>query len=87
MGDHNLIEITPIDSEKRKWICPDCQFTCETERAQPEPTPEQKQRHFVIRLALIKHEAGQLQMWETMQCLDTAVNRAGWELARKTDNV
>lgn len=54
-------------------------------KAPTEPTLEQKQRDFVIRLALIKHEAGQLEMWETMQCLDTAVNRAGWELASKVE--
>lgn len=54
-------------------------------KAPTEPTLEQKQRHFVIRLALIKHEAGQLEMWATMQKLDDAANTAGFELAQKIE--
>lgn len=42
---------------------------------------ETKRREFVTRLAAMKHEAGQLSMWRTVQALDNAANVSGYELA------
>lgn len=42
---------------------------------------EQERRQFVAELAAIKHRAGQLGMWRTMQHLDRAASEAGYELA------
>lgn len=42
---------------------------------------EQQRRQLVIDLAAMKHRAGQLGMWRTMQQLDQSAGEAGFELA------
>lgn len=42
---------------------------------------ERARREFLIRLAQMKHEAGELSMWKTMQALDNATRVSGFELA------
>lgn len=42
---------------------------------------EEDRRLLCLELARIKHRAGQLGMFRTMQALDNATNTAGYELA------
>lgn len=42
---------------------------------------ERARREFLIRLAQMKHEAGELGMWKTVQALDNTTRVAGFELA------
>lgn len=43
----------------------------------------QKQQEFATRLALMKHEAGTLELWQTMHAMDHPVVAVGFEIGAK----
>lgn len=42
-----------------------------------------RQREFASEVAMLKHKAGTLEMYATMQALEAGVKAVGWEVERK----
>lgn len=42
---------------------------------------DRKRREFASKLALLKDEAGRLELWNTMQMLDNPLTMVGYEIA------
>ena len=45
----------------------------------------QAKRDFATEIVLIKHKAGSLGLFKTMQALEEAVKQVGWEIAEQLE--